>query len=167
MGSQWDSFHKEESAIFILSLHASRQWATFKRKHIPNMRVFAYVRAKLLQSCPTLCGNMDCGQPGSSVRGISQARILEWVTIPSSRGSSQPRDGTHMYYISCIGRWILYHWVTREPLKVCSRMLKMVFTLCLISARALPRSVRKLEFLCGFMRQEQSAFPLVFVLFSN
>ena len=47
---------------------------------------------------------MDCSPPGSSVRGILQARILEWVAISSSRGSSRPRDQTH---ISCIGRWIL------------------------------------------------------------
>ena len=43
---------------------------------------------KLLQSCPTLCGPMDCSPPGSSVHGILQARILEWVAISSSRGSS-------------------------------------------------------------------------------
>ena len=41
------------------------------------------------QSCPTLCDPMDCNPPGSSVHGILQARILEWVTMPSSRGSSQ------------------------------------------------------------------------------
>jgi len=51
--------------------------------------------------------------PGSSVHGISQARILKWVTISFSGGSSQPRDWTH---ISCIGRWILYHWATGEAL---------------------------------------------------
>ena len=44
------------------------------------------------QSYPPLCDPMDCGPPGSSVRGILQARILEWVAMPSSRGSSQPRD---------------------------------------------------------------------------
>ena len=43
--------------------------------------------AKLLQSCPTLCDPMDCSPPGSSVRGILQARILEWVAMPSSRKS--------------------------------------------------------------------------------
>ena len=43
--------------------------------------------AKLLQSCPTLCDPMDCGLPGSSVHGILQARILEWVAVPFSRGS--------------------------------------------------------------------------------
>ena len=46
------------------------------------------------QAYPTLCKPMDCSPPGSSVRGILQARILEWVGMPFSRGSSQPRDGT-------------------------------------------------------------------------
>ena len=50
--------------------------------------------AKLLQSCLTLCDPMDCSPPGSSVHGILQARILEWVAISLSRGSSWPRDGT-------------------------------------------------------------------------
>ena len=60
----------------------------------------------VIQSCPTLCDPMDCSPPGSSVHGISQARILEWVAISLSRGPSQPRDGTR---VSCIGSWILYH----------------------------------------------------------
>ena len=59
------------------------------------------------QLCPTLCNPMDCSPPGSSVHGISQARILEWVTICSSRGSYQPRDQTFVSYVSCIGRRIL------------------------------------------------------------
>ena len=46
------------------------------------------------QPCPTLCDPMDCSPPGSSVHGILQARILEWVAISFSRGSSQARDGT-------------------------------------------------------------------------
>ena len=57
------------------------------------------VHAKLLQSCPTLCYPMDCSILGSSVYGILQARILEWVTMPSSRGSSRLRDWTHVSYI--------------------------------------------------------------------
>ena len=56
---------------------------------------------------------MDCNTPGSSVHGISQTRILEWVAISSSRGTSQPNDCT---CVSCIGRWILYHWATWEAL---------------------------------------------------
>ena len=50
--------------------------------------------AKLLQSCPTLCDPMDCSLPGSFVYGILQARILELVANPCSRGSSRPRDQT-------------------------------------------------------------------------
>ena len=61
------------------------------------------------QSCLALCDPMDCSPPGSSVHGISQARILEWVVIFSSRGSSRPKDQTHSSYVSCISRWILYH----------------------------------------------------------
>ena len=52
----------------------------------------ACVHANLLQWCLTLCDSMDCSLPGSSACGILQARILEWVTMPSSRGSLQPRD---------------------------------------------------------------------------
>ena len=52
---------------------------------------------------------MDCSPPGSSVHGILQARIMEWVAIASSRGSSQPRHQTLVSSISCIGRWVLYH----------------------------------------------------------
>ena len=62
-----------------------------------------------VQSCPTLCGPVDCSPPGSSVRGIFQARILEWVAIPYSRRSSQPRDRTCVSGVFCIGRWVLYH----------------------------------------------------------
>ena len=55
------------------------------------------MRAKSLQSCLTLCDPMDCTPPGSSVHGISQARTLEWTAMPSSRGSSRPRDRTHVF----------------------------------------------------------------------
>ena len=50
--------------------------------------------SEVTQLCPTLCDPMDCSLPGSSVHGIFQARILEWVAISFSRGSSQPRDQT-------------------------------------------------------------------------
>ena len=67
------------------------------------------MRAKSLQSYPTLCDPRDCSPPGSSLHGILQARILEWVAMPSSRGSSQPRDRTHVSYVSCNSRQVLYH----------------------------------------------------------
>ena len=61
-----------------------------------------YMEVKVLvaQSCPTLCNPMDCTLPGSSVHGISQASLLEWVAISFSRGSSQPRDWTRVSYKS-------------------------------------------------------------------
>ena len=59
-----------------------------------------------------LCHPMDCISPGSSVCRIFWTRILERVAIFCSRGSSSPRDRTQVSCISCIGRWILYHWKT-------------------------------------------------------
>ena len=64
------------------------------------------------QLCLAVCDPMDCSLPGSSVHGIFQVRILEWVVTSSSRGSSWPRDWTHISWISCIGRQILNHWAT-------------------------------------------------------
>ena len=57
-------------------------------------------RAQLLQSCLTLCGPTDCSPPGSSVHGILQASIEEWVATPSSRGSPQTRDRTRVSYVA-------------------------------------------------------------------
>ena len=62
------------------------------------------------QSCLTLCNPMDCSPSGSSVHGIFQARIMQWVAISYSRRSSQPRDRTHISCISWTGRQILHHW---------------------------------------------------------
>ena len=72
------------------------------------------------KSCPTLCNPVDCSPPGSSVYGISQARILEWVAMPFSRGFSWPRDQTR---VSCLpGRFF-----TTEPLmKSCILVITLV-----------------------------------------
>ena len=81
------------------------------RKPLDNgvfVNVSRGVCAKLLQSCLTLCDAMDYSLPGSSVHGILQTRILEWVAMPSSKGSSLPRDRTHISYVSYIGRQVLY-----------------------------------------------------------
>ena len=86
-----------------------------------------------LPSCLTLCNPIDYSPPGSSVHGILQAIILEWVSRPWSKGSSQPRDWTHISYVSCLGNLVLYHWVTRHNvslkrrhlLKILSRGLKV------------------------------------------
>ena len=66
------------------------------------------VHAQSLQSCLTLCNSMDCSPPGCSVHGILQARILEWVATPSSRGSSQSGGRAQVSCVSCIGRQVLY-----------------------------------------------------------
>ena len=73
-------------------------------KETEGTSCFVYV-----QFCPTLRGPVDCSLPGSSIHGISQARILESVAMPSSKGSSPPSDRTRISCISCIGRQILYH----------------------------------------------------------
>ena len=71
------------------------------------------------QLCPTLHNPMDCSLTGSSVHGISHTRILEWVDISYTRGSSWPRDRTRN--VSCIGRWILYYWAIWEAQRVLER----------------------------------------------
>ena len=65
--------------------------------------------AKSLQSHSTLCNPTDCSPPGSSVHRILQVRMLEWVAMPSSRGSSWRRDQIHVSNMSCIRRQVLYH----------------------------------------------------------
>ena len=67
------------------------------------------MHAKLLQSSLTLCNPMEHTLPVFSVRGILQARILEWVAMSSFRGSSRPTDQTHISCVCCIGRQVLYH----------------------------------------------------------
>ena len=74
---------------------------------------------KLLQSCPTLCDPIDCSPPSFFVLGILQARKLQWVAMPSSKGSSQPRDlpypgikPSSLMSLALAGR--LHHWATRE-----------------------------------------------------
>ena len=76
------------------------------------------------QSWPTLCDPMDCSPPGFSVHEIFQTKILEWVSISFSRGSSQPRDRTR---VSSTGRWILYHWAPRKALYVGSTLRRHDF----------------------------------------
>ena len=67
------------------------------------------VKVLVIQSCPTLCDPMDCSPPGSSVYGILQARVLEWVAMLFTSRSSQHRDWTCVSHVSCIGRQVLYH----------------------------------------------------------
>ena len=72
--------------------------------HLKDISSFCLCSCSVAQSCITLCNPIDCSSAGSSVQGISQARILEWVAISFSRVSSQPSDQT---WISCLaGRFL-------------------------------------------------------------
>ena len=75
--------------------------ASFNPHSIPMSRYYA-VLCLVTQSYPTLCDPMDCRLPDSSVSGIFQARIVEWVAMPSSRESAWPRDWTRLSWVFCI-----------------------------------------------------------------
>ena len=93
----------------------SRSWGfsnclKIRQLDIQNFHL-AYQIPNVAQSCLTLCYPMDCSLPGSSVHGIFQARILEWVAISFSRRSSQPRDQTQ---VSCVVGRCFTIWATGE-----------------------------------------------------
>ena len=98
---------------------ASWKWASWKQQNwCPGCTaVRAHhegpfsARARVFSHAPLFVTPWTIAPTGASVHGISQARILEWVAIFSSRGTSGPRDWT---WVSGIGRWILYHWAIRE-----------------------------------------------------
>ena len=85
---------------------------------IPYSVSLIHVPAKLIQSCPALCDFMDCSPPGSSLHGILQARILEWVAMPSSRGSSWPRVGACLSFKFLALAGFFTSSTTREALHV-------------------------------------------------
>ena len=101
----------KQTNISLLEFNFSEQ--TDKKK-ICIVLEGAKVRCEVAQSCPTLCDPMDYSLPGSSVHGIFQARILEWVAISSSRRSSRPGDWTR---VSCIVGRCFTIWATREAQK--------------------------------------------------
>ena len=79
---------------------------------------YSVLCVKSLQLCPTLCDPTDCSPPGSSVNEMLQTRIPEWVAMPSSRGSSPPRDRTHIY-VSALAGGFFTTSATWEALCVC------------------------------------------------
>ena len=94
----------------------SRTWNCFWRNFflllIQHMTSSEHLcaHAKRLHSCPTVCDPTDYSLQVSSVHGILHTRILEWVAIPSSGGSSRLKERTRIPHVSCTGRWTLYHW---------------------------------------------------------
>ena len=108
----------------------------------PHTKTDNYVRNEILisnyftgcsgASALTLCNPRDCSPLGSSVRGILQARIPEWVAMPSSRESSQPRDQTH---VSCIaGRLLVLNHQGSPIISLCKcKCTFTIYTLCVYS----------------------------------
>ena len=112
---------KQSNAFLVLlcSRVSDTMWDTHTLSaywHIPERHSYRRGMCVCLvtQLCPTLCHPMDYSPPDSSVGGILQARVLEWVVIPFSRGSSQPRDQTQVSHIA--GRFFTV-WAIREAHK--------------------------------------------------
>ena len=105
------------------------------------------VCAQSLSRVQLFCDPMDCTLPGSSVHGIIQARILEWVEITSSRESSQPRDRACISCVSCVGRQILGKLPTHCTLYLISLIFlitwKHLVNLLVISSRSNPRFTQR------------------------
>ena len=136
-GSLWQSWDGVVSSVrqpFVLKLVSEPQtlchlsetgaaWKSdchlFKGSMVTHtcVCVCVYVCVLVAQLCPTLCDPMNCSLPGPSVHGILQPRIPEWVAIPFSRGSSQPRD---WIWVCCLAGRFFTVWGTREaPVITC------------------------------------------------
>ena len=103
----WIGLTKEEGVGWVCGLLRA-----YKSQGRVTYFTFLIVKvSEVAQSCLTLCDPVDCSPPGSSIHGFSQARILEWVAISFSRGSSWPRNQTH---ISLIAGRCFNLWTTRE-----------------------------------------------------
>ena len=96
--------HLVKAVVFPVVMYGCETWTTKKAERKCKCQSLSHV---------WLCDHMDCSPPGSSVHRILQARILEWVAIPFSRRSSQPRDRTQ---VSCIVGKFFTIWATREVL---------------------------------------------------
>ena len=107
----WNVEKKEKNLLWLPKGKGGRGWIGRWDWHTH------WMCAQLFQLYPTVCHPMDCRLRGSSVHGISQAWILEWVAMPSSRGFSWPRDQIHVSSISnisCIADGFFTHWATWE-----------------------------------------------------
>ena len=100
---------REEARAF--SLRGWDAWLARRLTRPKSVTVLLFCCSLVAQACPTLCDPQDCSLPGSSVHGILQARMPEWVAVPFSRGSSQPRDQT--WFSHSTGGFFMV-WATRE-----------------------------------------------------
>ena len=112
----WSGLPLPSPPVFVVSLNSwgRKESETTERLNwteLLNLNFWVSEWVKVTQSCLTLCNPMDCSPPASLVHEILQARILEWVAISFSRGSSQPRDQTQ---VSHIAGWFFTSWATSE-----------------------------------------------------
>ena len=100
--------------------------------------------SEVAQSCPTLCNPFDSSLPGSSLHGALQARILEWVAISFSRGSSRPRNQTRVFQIAgrCFNLWA----IREAPVN------KIKITLTWNEETSVLLTFRIYSFICVFMK---------------
>ena len=115
-----------------------------------QVRVLDVCCAKSLQSCPTLCDPTDGSPPVSSVHGVLQARTLGWVAMPSSRGSSRPRDRACISCVSCTGR----RSCTSASWEALVRVRSWRFSGSVVSDCAAPGTAARRLLSRGFSRKE-------------
>ena len=123
-------------------------WVVFKISLASLITSFlVWSEVKVTQLCPTLCHPMDC-----RVHGILQATILEWVAVPFSRGSSQPRNQTQ---VSHIAGWIFTSWATRGAKNTGMGSLSLLQQICW------PKNRTRVSCLAsGFFRRERLPTPV-------
>ena len=116
--SLWWWLHNSVNALKCSELYIFNEWIIWYVNCI-SIKLHK-VKMLVAQSCLTLCDPIDCSPPGSSVHGILQARILVWVAIFCSRGSSRPRDRTQ---VSCVAGRFFAAWATSTRKQVCELYL--------------------------------------------
>ena len=109
--TRWTWVGDGQQSLACCSPWCCKESDTTRRLELNEIDIFSYtcVHAKSLQSCLIVYDAIHCSPLGPTVHGFLQARILEWVAMPSSRGSSWLRDQNCISYVSCIGRQVLYH----------------------------------------------------------
>ena len=101
-----------ENCLFISSVHFKNQFFFLLSLNcLCSLYIMSWLAWEVTQSCLILCDPIDCNLPGSSIHGIFQARVMEWVAISFCRGSSQLRDQT---WVSCIAGRHFTIWATRK-----------------------------------------------------
>ena len=120
-------FHRQRSLVGYSPWRCKcwtwlKQLSTLARRYI-HVCATQGMDVLVMQLCPTLCDLMDCSLPGSSVHGILQARILEWVDIPFSRGSSWPSEWTQ---VSCTAGRFFTVWAME-----CFTLIEEINTICI------------------------------------